>query len=145
MDSTLKEQFILVMMRFKRIDFCPSSIIGLQQSELAVMAKASDGCMCDGKGIGTSDIQKNLHISKSSVSQTLNNLEKKGYVVRTIDPVDRRKITVVLTSEGEKVLADSWNCYEDSLDNILDQFGIENVELVLELINRLIEIVEKST
>lgn len=144
MDSLLREQFILVMMRFKRIDFCPSSVTGLQQSELVVMGRASDGCVCDGRGIGTSDIQKDLHISKPSVSQTLNNLERKGYVVRMIDPADRRKITVTLTPEGKKVLADAQQYYAETLDRTLEQFGIENTRIVLELINRLMDIMQKD-
>lgn len=140
MDHLLREQFILVTMRFKRIDICPPGTNCLQQSELAVMARASAGCMANEKGVCVSDIQQNLHISKPAVSQTLNGLEQRGYIVRTIDPDDRRKITVTLTPEGERVFAEARRSYEKSLDLVLEQFGEENAAALIELLNRLMDI-----
>lgn len=131
-------------MRFKRIDICPLESECLQPSELAVMAKASSCCGCGERGVCVSEIQRNLHISKPAVSQTLNSLEKKGYVTRAIDPVDRRKITVLLTQEGEKALSLAKRRYMESLDGVLDRFGSENVKNLLYLVNGLMDILEES-
>lgn len=144
MESPLREQFIFVTMNFKRIDICPMSADSLQQSELAVMARAAEGCMGSCRGISVSDIQQNLHISKPAVSQTLNNLEKKRYIVRTIDPDDRRKIMVTLTPMGEEALARAKCFYEDNLDCLLEQFGTDNVKTLVSLINRLMDILDNK-
>lgn len=144
MESPLREQFIYVTMRFKRMDFCPAEATCLQQSELAVMAKASAGCMGSGEGVSVSDIQQNLHISKPAVSQTLNSLESKHYIVRRIDPHDRRKITVTLTPEGECALAEAQCSYEKFLNSVLEHFGTENVSSLIELLNRLIDILDST-
>lgn len=140
----MREQFILVTMRFKRIDICSASAVGLQQSELAVMERASTGCTCDGKGLHVSEIQKTLPISKPAVSQTLNALEKKGYISRTIDSNDRRKIAVTPTPMGEEILAEAKRCYFQSLDCILERFGKDDVKLFIEMANRLIDIFEEE-
>lgn len=144
LELPLREQFIFAMMRFKRIDLCPHLMGSLNHSELIVMARVSDGCFCEEKGAAVSDIQQDLFVSKSAVSQTLNNLEKKGYIIRTIDTDDRRKITVTLTPEGKKVLAEAQCGYDESIDQVLEQFGEENVKLFLELVNQLINIFEEN-
>lgn len=137
MDASLREQFVFVMMRFKKVDYFCLSTANLQQSELAVMAGASSGCACDSEGACVSDIHQNLPVSKSAVSQTLNGLEKKGLIVRTIDPSDRRKITVTLTPEGKASLDEAKHRYETALDDILEQFGEENTKTLLEMVERL--------
>lgn len=64
----------------------------------------TENTSCPDKKVYVSDIQSNLYITKPAVSQMLNTLEKKGYVIREIDKSDRRKIAVALTSEGQGVL-----------------------------------------
>lgn len=143
MDAPLKEQFIIITMRFKRLDICPPTAAGLQPSELAVLKRASAGCTCGEKGLSVSAIQQNLPLSKPAVSQTLNNLEKKDYITRTIDPQDRRKITVSLTPTGEQVLENAQRCYEESLENLLERLGTENTQTLIKLLDHLMAILDE--
>ncbi len=48
--------------------------------------------------------------TKGTISQTLIALESKGYVERVRDVCDRRKVTLVLTGEGAKMLAQDPLC-----------------------------------
>lgn len=139
----MKDKFMLATMRFRRMDLFPSGMTELPQSELAVMKRASAGCVCSGSGMCVSDIHEKLHLSKPAVSQTLNSLERKGYIIRKIDDCDRRKITVTLTPAGEEVLAGAICAYERTLEAVLEQFGLNNAELLIDLINRLSDILEQ--
>ena len=141
MEFELKGQFIDLVARFKRIDICPSSsVTHLQASEMAVMIRAStrytspDGCA------GVSEIHQTMYISKAAVSQTLNALERKGYITRAIDPSDRRKIMVTITAEGEAELEKTKQLYDNMLNTVLDQFGLEDTKTFIRLAERLMRI-----
>lgn len=142
MAKDLREQFIRVTMRFKKIDVCLPSVVRLHYGEMAVMSKAFAGCPLDkegGTGLNVSEIQEDLHISKPAVSQILNTLESKGYIVRTIDPKDRRKISVKVTPEGAEELNQALKCYEDALDEVIMKFGEEDTKRLILLLTKLID------
>ena len=141
--SQLKGEFLDLIMRFKKIDICPSMAERLQPSELAVMARTFSSCTCSADGVCVSQIHQTLYVSKAAVSQTLNTLEKKGYIVRQIDPNDRRKIIVTVTTEGEAELDIVQKMYNETLDLILGEFGQENTETLIELIEKLMNIVDE--
>lgn len=50
-----------------------------------------------------SEMARRLNVTQGAVSQTVGRLEKKGYVVRTKDPADRRITLVSLTEQGRKL------------------------------------------
>lgn len=140
MREELKEQLVLSIIRVKRADSYFSS--RLQTTEMVVMFKASEGCLCD-SGMCVSDIHEAMHISKPAVSQILNNLEKRGLINRTIDRNDRRKISVTLTPEGDNELRESMDHYEKMLDAVVNAMGREDAEVLVKQINRLMDILEQ--
>ena len=142
MDSGLREIFITTFVRFKRVDLQNASTTCLQPNELMIISRAANGCACTQKGYHVSEIQQDLHISKPAVSQALNSLEKRGYIVRSIDPDDRRKITVMVTSSGAAELETARRFYDEILADILNRFGTENTETLLALLERLMNILE---
>ena len=46
------------------------------------------------------EIGHEMDLSSARIAQTLNNIEKKGWITREIDKTDRRKIIVRMTPEG---------------------------------------------
>ena len=143
MDSGLREVFITTVVRFKRVDFQNGTATCLQPNELLIISRAANGCACTKKGYHVSEIHQDLHISKPAVSQALNSLEKRGYIVRTIDPDDRRKITVRVTGAGEAELEAARTFYDRTLTEVLNRFGAENTETLLTLLDRLMNILEE--
>ena len=143
MDSGLREVFITTVVRFKRVDFQSGTVTCLQPNELLIISRAANGCACTKKGYHVSEIHQDLHISKPAVSQALNSLEKRGYIVRTIDPDDRRKITVRVTGAGEAELEAARQFYDRALEEVLSRFGVENTETLLVLLDRLMNILEE--
>ncbi len=143
MNSGLKEVFITTVVRFKRVDLQNGTSTCLQPNELLIISRAANGCACTKKGYHVSEIHQDLHISKPAVSQALNALEKKGYIIRAIDPDDRRKITVRVTQAGEAQLETARQFYDRALEEIIRQFGMENTETLLSLLDRLMNILEE--
>lgn len=86
------------------------------------------------------EIAQQLCVSRPAVSQMLSSLEGKGYIVRRIDPMDRRRITVVSTEEGKRALEESQQCYDEAVDQFLASISREELETLTRLMLRLTEI-----
>lgn len=140
MNPESKEQFLAAIFRMKKAVTCFPQSSGLQSSELAVLCQASVGCTREEKGYTVSEIQQSLHISKPAVSQVLNSLERKQYIVRAMDVADRRKITVTITSTGEERLRDAMMRRNEILDEVFRQFGEERILLFIRSANQLMDI-----
>jgi len=67
-----------------------------------------------------SEISNIMGISSARIAAALNSLERKGLITRQIDPSDRRRILVELTSEG-KALAESQ--HQEILENTTKMFA----------------------
>ena len=61
-----------------------------------------------GKGCRLTELAERLGISKQSCNQTVNQLEKAGYIQRVADPLDGRGKVVVLTRQGTTLLKDGY-------------------------------------
>jgi DNA-binding MarR family transcriptional regulator len=154
MDSALKEQFIRTMMKFRKIGMIFPPDIDIRMGELIVMngieGHFPPGMHCDDencrfgirKKTCVSDLHSMHHITKPAISQILNGLEKKGYIVREIDKTDRRKIAVELTNKGRDVLKRSKEYADDMLEKTIAQFGEDNTRKLIELFSQLIDISE---
>lgn len=143
MASESREQFLAAMTLIKKASICFPSTVSLQLSEIAVMYRASERCDASKAGFTVSEIQRSLHISKPAVSQILNNLEKNGFIVRSIDSGDRRKITVTLTEDGKSELKHAVRCQDEALEQVFERFGEDNVRMFIKLVNRLVDILEE--
>lgn len=142
MDRDYLEKYLNAMIRFKNVGMRFPSQCGIQWSELLIMEKICNEYMHDSVCINVSEIQENMYISKPAVSQTLNSLEKKGYIVREIDTQDRRKISVQPTNEGKEVLNRSAMTYDEKIQYLSEQLGQEDMETLLRLLNKLADIVD---
>ena len=55
------------------------------------------------EGLRPSELAAQLQITKQSVNDLLGHLEGRGYLVREVDPIDRRARVVRLTSKGRRL------------------------------------------
>jgi DNA-binding MarR family transcriptional regulator len=51
-------------------------------------------------GIPLGDVARHLGIPKSSASEQVKSLERRGFLIRRRDPHDERRLSIVLTAEG---------------------------------------------
>jgi DNA-binding MarR family transcriptional regulator len=57
-----------------------------------------------GEPMLTGEVAASMHVTSGSVTSVLDNLEKKGFVVRSNDPADRRRVLVDITPAAQAVL-----------------------------------------
>ena len=137
MDKYLMEQFIASTLRFQKADLCLMPQGGVQYRELVIMGSVCGDSAHGCSSLNAHDICEKLQITKPAVSQTLNNLEKKGYITRDIDPADRRKISVTVTGEGRVVMDEVRQSYDDALTELMERFGAENIRTLVALLDEL--------
>ena len=92
-----------------------SMTLGLQKGKKSPLSPIATAIIYNAhtKKLQITDIAKTFDIKKSTASGYVDNLEKKGYVIRQKDPQNRRNTYVVATEKSatliranEKVLAD---------------------------------------
>jgi DNA-binding MarR family transcriptional regulator len=74
------------------------------------------------------DLPAGLGVSKQAVSQAIDVLVNRGYVDRSQDPADRRRITLELTPRGREVVAAVWRGTEAIDSQLAARVSPEGVE-----------------
>ena len=75
------------------IPFFEASIYSMLARLLVLIGK-SEG------GVRQKDLLEKVHIGAPAMSELINKLEDDGYIVRTVDPADRRATLLSLTEKG---------------------------------------------
>ncbi|MCD7819309.1 MAG: MarR family transcriptional regulator [Lachnospiraceae bacterium] len=145
MDNNLREQFIALMTQCRKINASFSSGCEMQMNEMAILHIISGKCSCcpcedSGVNLDVQSIQERLQISRPAVSYILNTLEKKSYIVREIDPKDRRRIVIHITPAGNCAAELSMRQHDDAWDRLITEFGQEDMMELISLMNRLFTI-----
>lgn len=89
----------------------------------------------------TKDLASHLNISTSAVSQLLNKLESKEYIVRSINKENRREIILKLATKGE-LYFDELQMLEDEINhNVYGQLPLEDLKHLVRILGKLNAIV----
>ena len=89
-------------------------------------------------------VREYLAVTKASVSQMLASLEKRGLLVRQIDPTNRRNLIVTLTSEGIERLRQKEFQVERRLRELLAELGETDALQFITLINKMNTVLSKK-
>jgi DNA-binding MarR family transcriptional regulator len=73
--------------------------------------------------IGMTELGRLLHLEKSSLTGLVDRVERRGLVVRTRDPNDRRASQVALTGQGARLAADSHEDVTERLEALADELA----------------------
>lgn len=82
--------------------------------------------------IAAKDLSYILGIRQQSLNETLQKLEKEGYIVRTPSPKDRRVMLISLTEKGNEIKPIQHDCLD-----VLDEFSDEELKQFTSYIDRL--------
>lgn len=85
-----------------------------------------------------SDLATKLKISPPAVSRLVDQLVKLDYVTRVISQKDRRITVLELTHSGKQILRDNSKLRYEALKKILSCFTEEEIETLLDIIERLL-------
>jgi DNA-binding MarR family transcriptional regulator len=88
-------------------------------------------------GLRMSEISKRLMVSGGNVTGITDQLEREGLVVRTLDPSDRRAVTVRMTDLGLKRFRELANEHERWIIEALDGLNREEKQTLLVLLKKL--------
>jgi DNA-binding MarR family transcriptional regulator len=88
-------------------------------------------------GLRMSEISKRLMVSGGNVTGITDQLEREGFVVRTLDLSDRRAVTVKLTDFGLKRFRELANEHERWIIELLDGLNREEKQTLLALLKKL--------
>jgi DNA-binding MarR family transcriptional regulator len=92
------------------------------------------------EGFPLSQLITELRISKQSAGQLVDMLVMRGYLARTVDEDDRRKLTVVLTERGRAAAATQGSAREEIDAAWIAKVGRADIQRIRQAMYLLIEI-----
>ncbi|MGN0361814.1 MAG: MarR family winged helix-turn-helix transcriptional regulator [Bilifractor sp.] len=133
--NQLEEEVVRSMHQFGKLKslFCTPGISRGKMWLMGVTWRLS-GNREDHK-VRVSDIVAGTGIPAPGVSRILNDLEKDGMVVRTLDPTDRRTTLVSITEKGESKRKKAVLELEEYLGEVIDAMGEDKVRSLCALLN----------
>jgi len=75
------------------------------------------------------DICKLFNVSKAMASQTLNGMERKGFIVREKDPDDHRRHFIKISLDKIDIITKEIQIIDNSADNISKKYTKEELEI----------------
>lgn len=96
---------------------------------------------------GTSEptkLSEELLIPKQSITSMLDNLEKKGYILRTHHEKDRRKINISLTDCGKKIVQTIQAAFIMTEKEILKHLNQDEINTILNTYKKIIDITAET-
>lgn len=145
MESTadLQRAFMLATQRFRRMHLT-GSFSGLPKGAFFALEMISryQALHPEAEGMYVSDLAAKLQVSMPSTSRTLKMLEQKGYIVRQVNPENRRNTFIRLTPEGAEVLGVTKKQAHDFAARVICRMGAADMRQAIDLFNRLIDIME---
>ncbi|EJL1509278.1 MarR family transcriptional regulator, partial [Salmonella enterica] len=100
---------------------------------LAALARNPD------RQLSPKELQKKILISSGGLSNRINRLEEKKYIVRIPDPSDRRGVIVRITPEGRKLTLEAVVTHVAIEEALIQGLDIEDREQLAGLLKKLIK------
>ena len=82
------------------------------------------------------DIATFLCITPPSATSMINNLENKGFIKRTNNRIDRRTITLSLTTKGITHIKKSYGLIENKMTEIFSPLNTEDQQALINIYNK---------
>ncbi len=89
-------------------------------------------------------LAKILHISEATLSVRISRLEKNGYVIREVNPNDKRYYNLKVSDKGKKLLDENFEVIKNTMASIFEGIQDEDFEYILSLLNKLKSNIERG-
>ncbi len=97
----------------------------------------------DTDGLELSEISRHCYLLMPSLSRIVQNLEKRGLISRCTSDTDQRRSIVALSQTGQSLVIEMMPESEARYQQITDAFGYGKLELLSELLDELVEKLDK--
>jgi DNA-binding MarR family transcriptional regulator len=141
MDQLLTERFFTAISEMRRYLMQSKPSHGTTHSEIMVLHMI-DNCDRRGARASTTWLSSRLGLTKSTVSQTLNSMEEKGWIRRGIDPDNRRQTTIDLTEAGRRKMEEIFQESKLRIAKVLETMGREDSERFIEMVEKFLDSVK---
>ncbi len=91
----------------------------------------------EGRPLLTGAVANRMHITSGTVTSLLDNLERKGYVERSSDPDDRRRVLVDITPAAQAVLDQALPAIQQVARHLIDQIGAQRQQALLQTLDEI--------
>jgi len=98
----------------------------------------------DHEDISVGEIARLMKITSSAVGQIVNKLEDKNYLMRLINPKNRREILVNLADKGKKYFENEEVINREIINRFYSQMELSEMEELKKILTKLNKIVEKN-
>lgn len=132
LDKTdLVDSFINSLKSLYDVEFF-KDLIEFWQGELRILVYLDSSS----KDIVTPSLLSNkLKVARGTITASLNSLEKKGLIERSMSKADKRRIVVILTDDGRDLVRKKTKMVFDHFSILVDELGNENTKELTRLIN----------
>lgn len=134
-NQALRKALIATMLEFRGIKPAIQTVCGLPAGEFFFLQRIHE--LQKQGPVRVSHLRDAMSMSMPAVSQFLRTLEEKGLVRRESAPKDRRVTLVTVTETGEQVLRQSQDQFNRMLDRLIQQYGPQELEKLVEMLSRL--------
>ena len=90
-------------------------------------------------GLEMTEISKSCFLLMPSLTRIVQNLSKRGLVLRCVSPKDQRRSIITLSDQGDKLFKLIAPESEALYSHITDAFGYGKMELLYELLDELVQ------
>ncbi|XOB62360.1 MarR family winged helix-turn-helix transcriptional regulator [Campylobacterota bacterium DY0563] len=87
--------------------------------------------------LSQNELSKNLGKDKTTISRTLDALEKKSYIIRIPTQEDKRVKTINLTPEGQRVLNKTKIVIENFREAMIEDLSEDEVDIMFKLLDKI--------
>ena len=146
-NQEVREHLFKALHRFGKIKSHISSGVGeLTKGEFFCMGVIADRTRrrSERSGVQVWDLAGHMQVRPPAGSRMLRGLEERGHIRREVDPADRRNVRVSLTESGREVWQREAEGYQRTMDRVIDRMGPENMETLLDLLDRLAAAIEEE-
>lgn len=84
-------------------------------------------------------ISKSYMLDKTTVAKSLQSLEQRGLITRTVNPENRRQNLINLTDAGKDLIKDSANVYNDWVDKVSEALTEKEQEQFDKMLTKLLD------
>ncbi|MBQ9117600.1 MAG: MarR family transcriptional regulator [Clostridia bacterium] len=138
--SKQKEQLKRILFIYKKMEDVtrtdkntPFNSTELQLLKELIFAKLENGRLI------STQLAKRLGVTRSSVSQMVQKMEKQGILYRVPDEIDRKIAYIQMTPEAEELCRAELKKWTDGLVEIVKEFGEDKLENMLNLFDEFIQ------
>ena len=82
----------------------------------------------DGRRLISTQLAKNLGVTRSAISQIVNRMEKNGVLKRVPDDIDRKIAYIEITEEALAMYGKDLEICKDFMGRVVEKFGVERFD-----------------